>query len=56
MKEGSLFDLFFTLKYPKPWCVLPRSSIIGKFSMNKGVSSWFHNVSTYSEEGIENNL
>jgi hypothetical protein len=22
--------------------------------MNKGVSSWFHNVSTYSEEIIEN--
>jgi hypothetical protein len=22
--------------------------------MNKGVSSWFHNVSTYNEEVIEN--
>ncbi len=28
--------------------------VIGKFSMNKGVLSWFHNVSTYSEEVIEN--
>jgi hypothetical protein len=24
--------------------------------MNKGVSSWFHNVSTYSEEVIENKI
>jgi len=24
--------------------------VVGKFSMNKGVSSWFHNVSTYSEK------
>jgi hypothetical protein len=24
--------------------------------MNKGVSSWFHNVSTYSEEAIENKI
>ncbi len=24
--------------------------------MNKGVSSWFHNVSTYSEEIIETNF
>jgi hypothetical protein len=30
--------------------------VIGKFSMNKGVSSWFHNVSTYSEEGIKNKI
>jgi len=30
--------------------------IVGKFSMNKGVSSWFHNVSTYSEEAIENKI
>jgi hypothetical protein len=28
--------------------------VVGKFLMNKGVSSWFHNVSTYSEEVIEN--
>jgi hypothetical protein len=28
--------------------------VIGKFLMNKGVSSWFQNVSTYSEEVIEN--
>jgi hypothetical protein len=27
--------------------------VVGKFSMNKGVSSWFHNVSTCSEEVIE---
>jgi len=27
--------------------------VIGKFSMNKSVSSWFHNVSTFSEEFIE---
>jgi hypothetical protein len=26
---------------------------IGKFSMNKGVSSWCHNISPYSEEVIE---
>jgi hypothetical protein len=24
--------------------------------MNKGVSSWFHNASTYSEKVIENNV
>jgi hypothetical protein len=30
--------------------------VVGKFSMNKGVSSWFHNVSTYSEKVIENNV
>jgi hypothetical protein len=24
--------------------------------MNKGVSCWFHNFSTYSEEVIENNF
>jgi len=30
--------------------------VVGKFSMNKGVSSWFHNVSTFSEEIIENNF
>jgi hypothetical protein len=28
--------------------------VVGKFSMNKGVSSWFHNVSTYNEEVTEN--
>jgi len=28
--------------------------VVGKFSMNKNVSSWFHNVSTYSEKVIEN--
>jgi hypothetical protein len=28
--------------------------VVGKFSMNKGVSSWFHNVSIYSEKVIEN--
>jgi hypothetical protein len=31
-------------------------AVVGNFSMNKGVSSWFHNVSTYSEEGIENKI
>jgi hypothetical protein len=30
--------------------------VVEKISMNKGVSSWFHNVSTYSEEAIENNF
>ncbi len=30
--------------------------VVGKFSMNKGVSSWFHNASTYSEKVIENNV
>jgi hypothetical protein len=30
--------------------------VVGKFSMNKGVSNWFHNVLTYSEEVIENNF
>jgi len=30
--------------------------VIAKFSMNKGVSSWFHNVSTYNEEIIENTI
>ncbi len=30
--------------------------LVGKFSMNKGVSSWLHNVSPYSEEVIENKL
>jgi len=29
--------------------------VVGKFSMNKGVSSWFHNVSTYNE-GSENKI
>jgi len=28
--------------------------VVGKCSMNKGVSSWFHNVLTYNEEIIEN--
>jgi hypothetical protein len=28
--------------------------VIGKLSMNKGVSSWFHNVSINNEEVIEN--
>ncbi len=30
--------------------------VVGKFSMNQGVSSWFHNVSTYNEEVIENKI
>jgi len=30
--------------------------VVGKFSMNKDVSSWFHNVSTYNEKVIENNF
>jgi hypothetical protein len=30
--------------------------VIGKFSMNKGVSSWFRDVSTYSEKVIENKI
>jgi hypothetical protein len=30
--------------------------VVGKFSMNNGVSSWFHNVSIYSEEVIENKI
>jgi hypothetical protein len=30
--------------------------VVGNFSMNKGVLSWFHNVSTYSEKVIENNF
>ncbi len=30
--------------------------VVGKFSMNKGVSSWFHNVSTYSDKVIENKI
>jgi hypothetical protein len=30
--------------------------VVGKFSMNKGVSSWFHNVSIYSEKVIENKI
>ncbi len=28
--------------------------VIGEVSMNKGVLSWFHNVSTYNAEVIEN--
>jgi hypothetical protein len=28
--------------------------VVGKFSMNKGVLNWFHNVSTFNEEVIEN--
>ncbi len=28
--------------------------VVGKLLMNKGVSSWFHNVSTYSVKVIEN--
>jgi len=28
--------------------------VLGKSLMNKSVSSWFHNVSTYSEEVFEN--
>jgi hypothetical protein len=24
MKEGNLLDLFVTLKFPKPWCILLR--------------------------------
>ncbi len=30
--------------------------VVEKFSMNKGVSNWFHNVSTYNEEVIENKI
>jgi hypothetical protein len=30
--------------------------VVGNFSMNKDVSSWFHNVSTNSEEVIENKI
>jgi hypothetical protein len=30
--------------------------VLGKISMKKGVSSWFHNVSTYNEEVIENKI
>jgi hypothetical protein len=44
MKEGSLFDLFVTLKSPKPWCVLSCFWCPWKV----------FNVSTYSEEVFEN--
>jgi hypothetical protein len=27
--------------------------VVGKFSLNKGVSSWFHNVSIFNDEVIE---
>ncbi len=37
-------------------CLCHVLCVVGNFSMNKGVSSWFHNVSTYSEEVIENNF
>ncbi len=30
--------------------------VIKELSMNNGVSSWFHNVSTYSAKVIENNF
>jgi hypothetical protein len=57
MKESNLFDLFVTWKSPKPSCVLSCFwCVVGKFSMNKNVSSRFHNISTYSEEVIENNF
>jgi len=54
VKESNLFDLFVTWKSPKPSCVLSCFwCVVGKFSMNKDVSSWFHNISTYNEEVIE---
>jgi hypothetical protein len=30
--------------------------VVGKFSMNKGVSSWCHNISPYSEKVIEKKI
>jgi len=52
-KEGNLFDLFVTLKFPNHGVSCHAFGVVGKFLMNKGVSSWFHNVSTYNEV-IEN--
>jgi len=37
-------------------CLYHALGFVGKFSMNKGVSSWFHNVSTYNEEIIEKKI
>jgi len=34
-------------------CFCHALGVVGKFSMNKGVLSWFHNVSIYIEEIIE---
>jgi len=56
MKVSSLFDLFVTLKSPKSWCILSCSWCCWQVFNVKGVSSWFHNVSTYNEKVIENNF
>jgi len=54
MKESSLFDLLSHWNLPNHGVSCHVLGVVGKFSMNMGVSSWFHNVSTYSEEVIEN--
>ncbi len=56
MKGGSLFDCLSHRNFPSDGGSCHALGVVGKFSMNEGVSSWFHNVSTFSEEVIENNF
>jgi hypothetical protein len=49
--KGSLLVLFVLLRAPKPQHDHGKSfhalGAIGKLLMNRGASSWFHNLSTY---------
>ncbi len=53
MKKNSLFVLFITLRFPKPWCFLLCFRYFQEPLMSKGAPRWFHNVLTYNGEVIE---
>jgi hypothetical protein len=53
MKEGCLFVLFIYHVKPYHNAFCHTLDIIGKPSMNKGATTWFHNVLTYGGKFIE---
>jgi len=55
MHEGCLNLSFFfvTLRSPKPCRILPAFGNIGKLSLSRDASNWFHNVLTYNEKIIK---